>query len=391
MQPETLPDGWTEFRFDEMASMVSERVDPAEAEADVYVGLEHIEPETLRIKEYGVPSDVKGQKLRFRPGHIIFGKRRAYQRKLAVAEVEGICSAHAMVLEAKPEVVHPDFLPFWMQSDLFMDRAVQISVGGLSPTINWKTLRKQTFVLPPMDRQRELVKVFRGVEDVLRAAEAALTSASRLQSSLVDNIFSQFDSDGVRTLSLGEVAEVERGKFSHRPRNDPDFYGGEHPFVQTGDIKDSGGLVTEYSQTLNDRGLSVSRMFPSGTVLITIAANIGETGILSFDSCFPDSVVGIRPHSEMSPEFVELFLRSKKRYFNFIAPESAQKNINLKFLREVNVPVPSQILQRDVVRQVAAADEATRSVGNHLNTIAELKQRLLSNLLLPVNRLEVEA
>ena len=187
--PDLLPDGWTRVRFDQMARTFSKRVDPAEAETDVYVGLEHLDPDSLRIARHGSPSDVKGNKLRFEPGHIIFGKRRAYQRKLAVADTYGICSAHAMVLEAKPEVVDPDFLPFFMQSDRFMDRAVQISVGGLSPTINWKTLRKQEFVVPPLDRQRELVEVFRGVEDVLIQSEDAVRNCLNLNDSLVVNLF----------------------------------------------------------------------------------------------------------------------------------------------------------------------------------------------------------
>lgn len=103
---------------------------------EYYVGLEHLDPDSLRIRRWGSPDDVEATKLCFKSGDIIFGRRRAYQRKLGVAEFDGTCSAHAMVLRAKPEVVLPEFLPFFMQSDLFMNRAVKISVGSLSPTIN---------------------------------------------------------------------------------------------------------------------------------------------------------------------------------------------------------------------------------------------------------------
>ncbi len=136
-----LPKGWRMVRFEEIAQNVNERVQPAETDLDIYVGLEHLDPESLKIRRWGTPDDVIGQKLGFRKGDIIFGKRRAYQRKLAVAEFDGICSAHAMVLRAKTDAVELDFLPFFMQSDMFMKRAVDISVGSLSPTINWKTLR----------------------------------------------------------------------------------------------------------------------------------------------------------------------------------------------------------------------------------------------------------
>ncbi len=139
-----LPKDWRMVRFDEIAENVNDRVKPGSTDLEVYVGLEHLDPESLKIRRWGTPDDVIGQKLGFQAGDIIFGKRRAYQRKLAVAECAGICSAHAMVLRAKADVMAPNYLQFFMQSDLFMERAQAISVGSLSPTINWKTLRIYT-------------------------------------------------------------------------------------------------------------------------------------------------------------------------------------------------------------------------------------------------------
>jgi len=129
--------GWKRFPFCAFADNVNERVEPADAAEEIYVGLDDLDPGNLHIRRWGKGSDVIGTKLRFRKGDIIFGRRRAYQRKLAVAEMDGICSAHAMVVRAKPDVVLPEFLPFLMMSDKFMNRAVEISVGSLSPTINW--------------------------------------------------------------------------------------------------------------------------------------------------------------------------------------------------------------------------------------------------------------
>jgi len=141
---------WKVWRFDQMAENVNVRIDkPSESGAEFYVGLEHLDSDSLRIRRWGRPEDVEATKLCFKKGDIIFGRRRAYQRKLGVAEFDGICSAHAMVLRARPEVVLPEFLPFFMQSDLFMNRAVEISVGSLSPTINWKTMAAQEFAGSP--------------------------------------------------------------------------------------------------------------------------------------------------------------------------------------------------------------------------------------------------
>lgn len=169
--------GWRTYRFDAIATNVNERVDdPSEAGVEYYVGLEHLDSDSLAIRRWGSPSDVQATKLRFWKGDIIFGRRRVYQRKLGVAHFDGICSAHAMVLRAKPDVALPEFLPFFLQSDLFMERAKEISVGSLSPTINWPALAREEFPLPPLDEQRRIgaaLEAANAVNDTLRRARDA--------------------------------------------------------------------------------------------------------------------------------------------------------------------------------------------------------------------------
>lgn len=160
--------GWRIVRFGEMADSITDRADnSAEAGVERYVGLEHLDSDSLRLRRWGKPTDVEATKLRFKPGDIIFGRRRAYQRKLAVADFEGICSAHALVLRAREDTVAKEFLPLFMQSDSFFERAIMISVGGLSPTINWKTLAVQEFALPPKDEQRRIAEVLWAAEHAL--------------------------------------------------------------------------------------------------------------------------------------------------------------------------------------------------------------------------------
>jgi len=158
---------WKTYRFDQLAQKVSETVDPNTTELEIYVGLEHLDAESIHLKRKGIPSDVSGGKLKCYPGDVIFGKRRAYQRKAAIVDFEGICSAHAFVLRANPEVIDPDLFPFFLHSDLFMHCAVDISVGGLSPTINWGQLKEQEFLLPPKDQQAQLAKLLWAMDDVI--------------------------------------------------------------------------------------------------------------------------------------------------------------------------------------------------------------------------------
>lgn len=166
----TLKPGWRKWRFDQIATNVNERIDnPSESDFEYYVGLEHIDPDSLKLRRWGSPSDVEATKLIFREGDIIFGRRRVYQRKVAVAEFDGICSAHALVLRAKQNVVIPEFLPFFIQSELFMERAKSISVGSLSPTINWKTLAKQEFYLPPINQQERIANLLEAEVNVIES------------------------------------------------------------------------------------------------------------------------------------------------------------------------------------------------------------------------------
>lgn len=187
--PNLTKPGWHVWRFDQMATNVNVRIDnPSESGMDHYVGLEHLDTDSLRIRRWGSPDEVEATKLLFKKGDIIFGRRRAYQRKLGIAEFDGICSAHAMVLRAKPEVVLPEFLPFFMQSDLFISRAVEISVGSLSPTINWKTMAVQAFTLPPLEEQRKLVALLSAQVDLIEAKREVLLELDRCLKASRDQI-----------------------------------------------------------------------------------------------------------------------------------------------------------------------------------------------------------
>lgn len=143
-------------RFDEIAINSTAKKKPEESDRFCYIGLEHIEPGTFEISHWGADAAPVGEKLIMRKGDILFGKRRAYQRKVAIAPFDGIFSAHGMVLRPKEEVICKEYFPFFLSSDQFMDTAIRISVGGLSPTINWKDLQQQEFDLPSPEEQRKL-------------------------------------------------------------------------------------------------------------------------------------------------------------------------------------------------------------------------------------------
>src|SRR5690606_38293517 len=158
---------WKSFPFEKIAKRISESVDPNKTDLEVYIGLEHLDAETVHIRRHGSPADVNGGKLKCYPGDVIFGKRRAYQRKAGIVTQEGICSAHSFVFRANEEVIDAKLFPFFLHSDQFMHRMVDISVGGLSPTINWSDLKHQEFLLPPKDQQAELAELLWAMDTVI--------------------------------------------------------------------------------------------------------------------------------------------------------------------------------------------------------------------------------
>jgi len=198
--------GWKRMPFGAFAQSIGERVEPKDAQEEIYVGLEHIDPQCLHIRRWGKGSDVTGTKLRFRKGDIIFGRRRAYQRKLAVAEMDGICSAHAMVVRAKTDKVLPEFLPFLMMSDRFMNRAVEISVGSLSPTINWTTLKLEEFDLPPLDQQRRITEILWAVDESVEAFNKLI---QQIELEIVDKRHRHFSQGKKqRTKTIGQLFDT---------------------------------------------------------------------------------------------------------------------------------------------------------------------------------------
>lgn len=146
----------TKYRFDEIAINSTQKKKPTEEDKVYYIGLEHIDPGCFDVVRWGSDVALTGDKLLMQKGDVLFGKRRAYQRKVAIAPFDGIFSAHGMVLRPNLKVIDANYFPFFISSDKFMDTAVRISVGGLSPTINWKDLARQEFELPSLDEQKVL-------------------------------------------------------------------------------------------------------------------------------------------------------------------------------------------------------------------------------------------
>ena len=380
----TLSPGWRVIRFGEMADSIGDRVDhPAEAGVEYYVGLEHLDPESLKIRRWGQPTDVEATKLRFKPGDIIFGRRRAYQRKLAVAEFEGICSAHALVLRAREEVVLPEFLPFFMQSDIFFERAISISVGSLSPTINWKTLAQQEFALPPRDEQRRIAEILWAADEVCENWEQTRREAKQLRSIFLNEMIFE-NTNQYSCMKFREICwKITDG--THQP---PEFTSHGIPFLLVSNLA-SGHIDWNISKWISEKTYLdlTKRVRPEvGDVLYTAVGSFGVPVLVTWPEqfSFQRHIAILKPRKDiLRGAYLAYFLESKpgKAQANLAAIGLAQKTITLTSLNEFVIPLPPLEVQDYLVQQVEKASLSLQYVTKHIEELRRLKVGLLSNLL----------
>ena len=168
------------YRFEQIAINCTAKKMPTEEDRLTYIGLEHLESGSLTIKRWGSVVPLKGEKLIMHKGDVLLGKRNAYLRRAAIAPHDGIFSAHGMVLRPRTEVIDETFFPLFIASDYFFDTAVRISVGSLSPTVNWKDLRVAEFVLPDLETQRKLASVLWSINDTMESYKKLISATDEL-------------------------------------------------------------------------------------------------------------------------------------------------------------------------------------------------------------------
>lgn len=229
--------------------------------------------------------------------------------------------------------------------------------------------------------QQRIAEVLDTIDDAIRAAERLLAELATVAVSVERSILARPHGTTI-TSPLAAFAAVDRGRFTARPRNDPRYYGGETPFIQTGDVAAaSRGPIAHASQSLNADGTAVSRAFPIGTIAVTIAANIGDTAILAREMYFPDSVVGVVPNPSVNPRWLEMCIAAAKPGLEARAPQSAQRNINLQDLRPLPIPVLAREEQDRIAEAWEAGAERIASERSSLHALQQLRAGLADDLL----------
>ena len=222
--------------------------------------------------------------------------------------------------------------------------------------------------------QNNIVKDLDTVATAIDNAKQRLNALDELVKSRFIEMFGDpiTNSKNLPELTLPELGEFGRGVSKHRPRNAPELLGGKYPLIQTGEVANAELYINGYTNTYSELGYKQSKMWKAGTLCITIAANIAKTGILSFDACFPDSVVGFHANEKTNNIFIHFWFTFFQEILEAQAPASAQKNINLRILSELKVIVPPIELQNEFADFVKLTDKSKFIVQKQIEDLQEL-------------------
>lgn len=358
--------------------------------------------------------------IKLQVGDVIISKDGTIGRVAFIDRLPGpttINSTMMLIRLASRSDLEPHYVFYSLQGEEFKKLVSERVSGSGVPHLFQADMKELVISKPEINEQRKIAKILSTVDNLIEKTQALIDKYQSIKQGMMHDLFTRgADENGQLRPSyeeaphlykeselgwipkewdvkrLEDVSSVDRGKFGHRPRNDPRFYGGEYPFIQTGDVTGNvGGVLTQFSQTLNDRGVAVSREFPEGSIAVTIAANIADTTILGMPMFFPDSLVGVVVNKGCNIRFIELCIRRTKRTLDALAPQSAQKNINLEDLRPLKIPFPDSLEQSRISGFYENLHRKITCEEAYLVKLKITKMGLMQDLLTGKVRVKVDA
>ena len=372
------------YRFDEIAYNSTAKKKPTEDDKETYIGLEHLDSECLTISRWGSEVAPVGEKLIMKKGDILFGKRRAYQRKVGIAPFDGIFSAHGMVLRPNEEVINPNFFPFFISSDQFMERAVRISVGGLSPTINWKDLREQEFDIPSLDEQKELA-------DKLWAAYNLKESYKKLLSATDEMVKSQFIemffNENYPPEKLRKHIKVIRG-VSYKPSDIQEVNDSTSTIILRSNNIDEGQINFDDVVFVDSSRVSEEQIITSGDIVMCgsngskkLVGKAAELRIVpETQTSFGAFCLGIKCNDSILPSYLATYFQTSI-YRDKIEAKGAGSNIlNIKpdHIYDLEIPIPPVNQQMEFVKIAEQADKSKFELRKSIDAIDAVIKSLIN-------------
>lgn len=277
------------------------------------------------------------------------------------------------------EGLNEDYLKYFLKSDKGKYYIQSKNGGSVRNSLKFDDLSEFEIDIKEIDEQLDIVDKLKTIEQAIAHEERQLDLYDELIKARFVEMFGN-PATNPRKLeikTLPELGEFGRGVSKHRPRNDEALLGGPYPLIQTGDVSNSDLFITEYNSTYSELGLKQSKMWNAGTLCITIAANIAKTAILGFDACFPDSVVGFNANERTNNIFMHYWFMFFQEILEAQAPESAQKNINIKILSNLEIIVPNIDEQNIFAKFVLQVKDFKEESRKRIDLYKELFEKIV--------------
>ncbi|HDR8109345.1 TPA: restriction endonuclease subunit S [Bacillus cereus] len=374
----------SKYRFEQIVFNSTKKKKPTEEDKYTYLGLEHLDPGSLHVTRFGSDVAPIGEKLIMTEGDVLFGKRRAYQKKVAIAPFDGIFSAHGMVLRPNEEVIDKSFFPLFISSDYFLDAAIKISVGSLSPTINWRDLKKLEFELPEMEEQRDLAKVLWAMDATKNSYQKLLLKTDELVKSRFVEMFG-----GLNREPLSKYIEQVRG-VSYKPADlrtsaEDDAY----TLLRANNIAD-GTVNFDEVQYVASRKVSAVQVICKGDILMCgSSGSLGHVGKAAL--CKPESygmTFGafckvIRPAGGLLPVYIASYFQSDeyRKSIMQLASGSNINNLKAEHIDNLLIPVASSEMQEQFAEFVYQSDKSKFQLEQALAELTYTYKKIISKKL----------
>ncbi len=371
------------YRFDQIAVNSTEKKKPVESDKLNYIGLEHIDSGCLEVTRWGSEVAPIGDKLVMKKGDVLFGRRRAYQKKVAIAPFDGIFSAHGMVLRPIEEVITKDFFPFFISSDYFLNKAISISVGSLSPTINWSDLRQLEFDIPSLSEQQATTGILVEMNRLKHAYEHLIQKSDELVKSQFVEMFGDPEiKEQIYPLKkLSETCSIiQDGEHATVKRVDEG-----HLFISARNIKVDHSIVLDAVTYVDDEvyGKIRKRFSPeTGDILLTCAGTIGNVAIVPVMEPFvaDRGLTMLRAKKDiLLPEYLLLCLAS-----NYVQNQMRQgthatalAHLYLNKIRNILIVVPPLSKQEDFVSLLKQTDKSKLAAKQALESLNAMQKSLM--------------
>ena len=386
---------WTRVRFGDVVMNCNETCDPEAAGLERLVAMEHLEPGSLHVRNWGNVADGTTFTRRCRPGQVLFGKRRAYQRKVAVAEFEAVVSGDIYVLAPKDDRLLPELLPFLCLSERFFQHAVGTSAGSLSPRTNWSSLASFEFDLPPLDQQGRIAEILWAVDATSQANEIQQKATEEYRACFLLKAFESLSDNQVKFHKIQELIDaqvIESPQDGNHGELHPvakDYVEFGVPFIMANDIRE-GQLCLESCKRITDAQASRLRIgfAKPGDILLTHKGSVGLTAVVpdsagEFVMLTPQvTYYRVRDSSQLRPNFLLAAFSSEsfQRVLLNRAKQSTRDYIGILAQRELPITVPDLSIQDQILEKLEHIDGLIYSLKANSKNVSHFSLSLINML-----------